>query len=138
MAAIAAQARPGPSPRSTAAIAAACFLENGADTGETRPDPARHRRSPFLHGVMTAQPLRDGDVLHVELIPKLRNYSARLMRPVLIGEDRRRLSPLAERLVALQDRQLAAMRPGAIARTVDAILREAVLAEGFAAGLRQR
>lgn len=131
MAAIAAQARPGLSPRAAATIAAACFLENGADTGETGPILPGIGDHEFLHGVMTAQPLRDGDVLHVELIPKVRNYSARLMRPLLIGEDRRRLLPLAERLVALQDRQLAAMQPGAIARDVDAILRDAVLAEGL-------
>jgi len=131
MAAIAAQARPGLSPRSAAAIAAACFLECGADTGETGPIVPGIGDHEFLHGVMTAQPLRDGDVLHVELIPRVRNYSARLMRPVLIGEDRRRLSPLAERLVVLQDRQIAAMWPGAVASDVDATLREAVLAEGL-------
>lgn len=131
MAAIAARARPGLSPRVAAAIAAACFLENGADTGETGPIVPGVGDHEFLHGVMTAQPLRDGDILHVELIPKVHNYGARLMRPVLIGEDRRRLAPLAERLVAMQDRQLAAMKPGAIACDVDAILREAVLAEGL-------
>ena len=85
----------------------------------------------FLHGVMTGRPLVDGDILHVELIPKVRNYGARLMRPVMIGVDRRGLTPMAERLVALQDRQLAAMRPGALACEVDAILREPVLAEGL-------
>jgi len=131
MAAIAAQAQPGLSPRAAAAIAAACFLENGADTGETGPIVPGIGDHEFLHGVMTAQPLRDGDVLHVELIPKVRNYSARLMRPVLIGEDRRGLAKPAARLIALQDRQLAAMKPGAVARDVDAILREAVLAEGL-------
>ena len=80
---------------------------------------------------MTGRPLVDGDILHVELIPKVRNYGARLMRPVMIGVDRRGLTPMAERLVALQDRQLAAMRPGALACEVDAILREPVLAEGL-------
>ena len=131
MAAIAAKARPGLSPRGAAAIAAACFLENGADTGETGPILPGVGDHEFLHGVMTGQPLADGDILHVELIPKVRNYGARLMRPVLIGEDRRRLAPLAERLVALQNRQLAAMRPGALAGEVDAVLRKAVLAEGL-------
>ncbi|WP_089173557.1 Xaa-Pro peptidase family protein [Bosea sp. AS-1] len=131
MAAIAVQARPGLSPRAAAAIAAACFLENGADTGETGPIVPGVGDHEFLHGVMTTQPLAAGDILHVELIPKRRNYSARLMRPVLIGEDRRELSATAERLVALQDRQFAAMRPGALARDVDAILREAVLSEGL-------
>lgn len=131
MAAIVAQARPGLSPRGAAAIAAACFLENGADTGETGPIVPGIGDHEFLHGVMTARPLGRGDILHVELIPKVRNYGARLMRPVLIGEDRRGLAALAERLVALQDRQLAAMKPGAVARDVDAVLREAVLSEGL-------
>jgi Xaa-Pro dipeptidase len=53
------------------------------------------------------------------------------MRPVLIGDDRRELAPLARRLVELQDRQFEAMRPGALACDVDAVLREAVLAEGL-------
>lgn len=131
MSAIAGRARPGLSPRTAAAIAAACFLENGADTGETGPIVPGVGDHEFLHGVMTAQPLDDGDILHVELIPKVRNYGARLMRPVLIGEDRRGLAPTAERLVALQDRQIAAMRPGALACDVDAILREGVLSEGL-------
>lgn len=131
MGAIAEQARPGLSPRRAAAIAAACFLDSGADTGETGPILPGVGDHGFLHGVMTAQPLGDGDILHVELTPKVRNYGARLMRPVLIGRDRRGLAPLAERLVALQDRQFAAMRPGALACEVDAVLREAVLGEGL-------
>ncbi|CAD5257062.1 Xaa-Pro dipeptidase [Bosea sp. 62] len=131
MAAIAAQARPGFSPRAAAAIAAACFLENGADTGETGPILPGVGDHEFLHGVMTGRPLAEGDILHVELIPKVRNYGARLMRPVLIGADRRGLAPLAARLVALQDKQFATMRPGALACEVDAVLREAVLAEGL-------
>ncbi|TQI76812.1 Xaa-Pro dipeptidase [Bosea sp. AK1] len=148
MAAIVAKALPGISPRAAAAVAAACFLENGADTGETGPIVPGVGDHEFLHGVMTAQPLAEGDILHVELIPKRRNYGARLMRPVLIGADRRGLSPLAARLVALQDRQIAAMRPGALACEVDAILRGAVLAEdlrpvydnvtGYALGLYGR
>lgn len=129
MSAIARSARPGLSPRAAAAVAAACFLENGADSGETGPIVPGVGDHAFLHGVMTAQPLRDGDILHVELIPKVRSYGARLMRPVLIGADRRRLSPVAERLVDLQDRQIAAMRPGALACDVDAVLREGVLSE---------
>jgi Xaa-Pro dipeptidase len=131
MRSIAERARPGLSPRAAAAVAAACFLENGADTGETGPILPGIGDHEFLHGVMTAQPLGEGDILHVELIPKVRNYGARLMRPVLIGGDQRGLLPLAKRLVALQDRQFAAVRPGALACEVDAVLREAVLREGL-------
>ena len=131
MRSIADRAQPGLSPRAAAAVAAACFLENGADSGETGPILPGIGDHEFLHGVMTAQPLSEGDILHVELIPKLRNYGARLMRPVLIGGDWRGLIPLAERLVALQDEQFAAMRPGTLACEIDAVLREAVLREGL-------
>ncbi|KFC76082.1 Xaa-Pro aminopeptidase [Bosea sp. LC85] len=131
MRSIADRARPGLSSRAAAAVAAACFLENGADTGETGPILPGVGDHEFLHGVMTAQPLGEGDILHVELIPKLGNYGARLMRPVLIGGDERGLIPLAERLVALQDEQFAAMRPGVLACEIDAVLREAVLREGL-------
>jgi Xaa-Pro dipeptidase len=131
MAAIGARAQPGLSPRAAAAIASACFLESGADTGETGPIVPGVSNLEFLHGVITDRPLVDGDILHVELVPKVRNYSARLMRPVLIGDDRCELAPLARRLVELQDRQFEAMRPGALACDVDAVLREAVLAEGL-------
>ena len=41
---------------------------------------------------------------------------------------------MADFLIELQDRQIAAMRPGALGRDVDAILREGVVA----AGLRKR
>lgn len=131
MRSIADRARPGLSPRAAAAVAAACFLENGADTGETGPILPGIGDHEFLHGVMTAQPLGEGDILHVELIPKLGNYGARLMRPVLIGGDERGLISLAERLVALQDEQFAVMRPGVLACEIDAVLREAVLREGL-------
>lgn len=133
MAVVAARARPGLSPRAAAAVAASVFLESGADTGETGPIVPGVGDHEFLHGVMTADPLDDGDILHVELIPKLRNYSARLMRPVLIGADRRGLAPLALRLIAVQDRQFAAMRPGALACEVDAVLRDAIFAEDLRA-----
>jgi len=87
----------------------------------------------FLHAALGIEPLEDGDILHVELIPKVANYGARLMRPILIGADRQGRQETARRLIALQDRQIAAMRPGASAAAVDALLREAVLAEGLRA-----
>jgi Xaa-Pro aminopeptidase len=128
---IVANARPGFTARRAAAIAAAAFIEQGADSGDTGPILRSGGDHEFLHGAPTAEPLCDGDILHVELIPKVANYSARLMRPILIGQDRDGLRQIAERMIALQDRQIAAMRPGAIARDVDAVLREPMRAEGL-------
>jgi Xaa-Pro dipeptidase len=126
-----AMAYPGLTARQAAAAAAASFLTRGADTGETGPIVPGVGDQEFLHGAMTSDALNDGDILHVELVPKVRNYSARLMRPILIGQDRRGLRLISERLLALQDRQIAAMKPDAVARDIDALLRDAVLSEGL-------
>lgn len=131
MMALCAIACPGLSARKAATLAAASFLERGADTGETGPIVPGIGNHEFLHGVMTSDSLGDGDILHVELVPKVRNYSARLMRPILIGQDRLGRQVISERLVVLQDRQIAAMKPGEMAHDIDAILRDAVLAESL-------
>lgn len=133
MDAIRAAARPGLTEREAASIAAAVFLRLGADTGEAGPILRAAGDAGFLHGTRGETPLADGDVLHVELVPKCALYSARVMRPILVGEDRRGMAGIVEQLVALQDRQIAALRPGAEAAAVDAVLRDAVLAAGLRA-----
>lgn len=120
--------------RDVAALAAAGFLRLGADSGETGPVIAAGGDHGFLHASDHDHSLTAGDILHVELIPKVRHYSARLMRPFVLGKADARQQQVAAQLIALQDAQLAAMRPGAVACEVDAIVREGVLA----AGLRQR
>jgi len=77
--------------------------------------------------------LSEGDILHVELIPTVNGYGARLMRPIAIGDAGETRHHAAERLIALQDTQIAAMVPGAEASAVDCLLREAVLAAGLRA-----
>ncbi|MDX1431816.1 MAG: Xaa-Pro peptidase family protein [Gammaproteobacteria bacterium] len=123
----------GCSPRDAAAVAAAAFVRHGADSGRTGPITSA-RGWNFLHGALHDEPLSPGDVLHMELVPKVSGYCARLMRPTVIGEPSPEQRAAAESLVALQDRQIAAMRPGALGCEVDAILRNGALA----AGLRER
>ncbi len=131
MGAVARLARLGVSPRDAAVIAAATFLRLGADSGETGPILRAAGNNEFLHGRMGDDALARGDILHVELIPKVGNYGARLMRPIVIGGASPAQAAVAERLIALQDRQIAAMRPGSTAAEIDAILRQGVLAEGL-------
>lgn len=127
------QARAGWRVRDVAALAAGQFLQLGADTGETGPIVIASGDNGFLHASGHEQHLQRGDVLHVELIPKVQHYSARLMRPFIVGEISLQRAELAQQLIAIQDQQLAAMKPGMIARDVDAIVREAVLSRGLRA-----
>jgi Xaa-Pro aminopeptidase len=123
----AAACRPGGSQRDAALAATAAFIELGADPGPPGPITAG-RGWDFLHGHMSEETLAEGDVVHIELTPRVSGYSARVMRCVAVGSPAAALARNAEILARLQDRQIEAMRPGAHARDVDAILRDAVIA----------
>ncbi len=129
----AAACRVGASQRDAALAATAAFIERGADPGAPGPISAA-RGWDFLHGPMSDAPLAAGDVVHIEMIPRVLNYSARVMRCVCVGAPDPSLAEAAAALAEIQDRQIAAMRPGALASDVDAILRDGAVA----AGLRDR
>lgn len=123
----------GASEREAAIAASRAFLRLGADTGRTGPITAG-RRAGQLHGVLGDHRLGAGDLLHMELAPSVLGYSARLMRPTVIGAPSPEQAEAARRLVEIQDAQIAAMKPGVPARDVDRLCREGVLR----AGLRDR
>ena len=120
------------SQRDAAKAAAAAFVELGADPSHPGPIAAG-RGWDFLHGHLEDTLLAAGDVVHIELTPRIAGYSARLMRCAVVGEPMQELVDAASMLRELQDRQIAAMRPGAIAGEVDAILRVGVLDSGLRA-----
>ena len=80
-----------------------------------------------MHGLVDAVPLKEGALLHVELIPQFQGYASRIMRPVYFGEPPADLKETAAKIVGIQDRQFAAMRPGAVACDVDAVVRQGML-----------
>jgi Xaa-Pro dipeptidase len=127
---VAAACRSGMSQREAARVAVSSYIELGADPGPPGPISAG-RGWDFLHANLEDAPLVDGDVMHVELTPSVGGYSARLMRCVPIGPVRDSIVKTAKILSDIQDRQIAAMQPGARASDVDAILREGVLAAGL-------
>lgn len=123
----------GKSERAAALAAAAAFLELGAESTHLGPITSGSRTD-SLHGALGDHRLERGEIIHMELVPQVNGYSARLMRPTVIGEPSGRQREVAQTLVALQDEQIAAVRPGAIARDVDRLMREGALK----AGLRDR
>ncbi|WP_312180921.1 Xaa-Pro peptidase family protein [Pantoea sp. CTOTU46764] len=133
MMAIGAEVEGGWRVRDVAALAAGEFLRLGADTGETGPIVIASGDNGFLHASGHEQRLENGDVLHVELIPKVKHYSARLMRPYIVGEISAQRAEVAAQLIAIQDQQFTAMKPGMTAHDVDAIVRDAVLSRGLRA-----
>ncbi|MCO6418537.1 Xaa-Pro peptidase family protein [Siccirubricoccus sp. KC 17139] len=128
----AATCRPGATRREVTRAAMDCFLELGADPAAPGPIAAVTGWD-FLHGELDDAPLRPGGVVHIELTPRIAWYSARIMRCVSIGPPELPRARAAAALAALQARQIAAMRPGAIAAEVDAILRQGVVRAGLRA-----
>jgi Xaa-Pro aminopeptidase len=120
----------GASQREAARVAVASFVELGADPGPPGPISAG-RGWDFLHAHLEDIPLARGDVVHLELTPRVAGYSARLMRCAVVGRPSAALTDAAGRLAEIQDRQIVAMRPGALASEIDAILREGVLSAGL-------
>jgi Xaa-Pro dipeptidase len=130
MAATVAVCKPGRSQRDAAAAAIASYIANGADPGPAGPITAG-RGWDFMHRQPSEEPLAKGDIVHLELAPRVEGYSARIMRCAAVGGASPEQRATAERIRALQDEQIAAMHPGAAAREVDAILREPMLREGL-------
>lgn len=120
----------GVSERAAAIAASRTFLRLGADTARTGPITAG-ARSGTLHGLLGDHRLSRGDILHMELVPSISGYSARLMRPTAIGPPSTEQADTAARLIEIQDDQIAAMKPGAVARDVDRVCRARVLDAGL-------
>ncbi len=126
----AAVCRPGGRQREAAKVAQMTFVDMGGDP--YRPGPITAGRGwDFLHGHLGDAPLAEGDVVHIELTPRIHGYSARVMRCVVLGEPEPERQRAAAILAELQDRQIAAMKPGAVASEVDAILRDGVIRSGL-------
>lgn len=123
-------AREGISTRDAQAFASAGFFKHGADHGTVGPITEGAGEN-FLHGLVHRRPMQYGEILHVELIPKYRGYSSRMMRSIILGTPTEEQESIVAKLVALQDHQFAAIRPGAIGRDIDAICRQGAIDAGL-------
>ena len=120
----------GATQRDAAKAAVTAYVELGADPSQPGPISAG-RGWDFLHGHLDDTPLAEGDVVHIELTPRVSGYSARLMRCAVVGTPARELEAAAVLLRDVQDMQIAAMQPGAVAEEVDAILRQGLIDSGL-------
>ncbi|RWB69694.1 Xaa-Pro peptidase family protein [Mesorhizobium sp.] len=123
-------ARPGITEREAARMAVEAYVRHGGDPGHHGVITAG-RGWDFLHGHLHDVPLREGDVLHLELIPRYDGYASRMMRCVVLGEVPEALRRLSDKMIALQDKQITAMRPGAKAKDIDRIMRQGALEAGI-------
>jgi Xaa-Pro dipeptidase len=84
-----------------------------------------------MHGRSGVRTMEAGELFFIESVPQIKGYSARLARPIAVGHVSDRRKYVAERIIEIQDRQIAAMIPGSNAGDVDRICRDAMLREGL-------
>lgn len=120
----------GKSQRHVAAAAASAYYRLGFDDGFVGPLNAGSGWD-SLHGFLQEKPIKEGDIIHIELLPRLRFYTVRIMRSVIAGRASDTQKAAARTLIELQDKQIAALRPGAVASDVDRIVREGVVRAGL-------
>lgn len=87
--------------------------------------------STSFHASLSDRVLEKGDIVFVEPVPHFRGYTARLMRPKVIGEPTDEQIRTAGTMVRIQDEQFRTMKPGVSARDVDRVVREGMLAAGL-------
>lgn len=130
MAAGVASAIAGATEREMAAEICAAMIRAGSDL----PGPgvlSSGERAYHLHGGYSDRELATGDIVQLETTPNVRHYHARFMRPIKVAQATDAEHAIVEKLIAIQDAAIAAVKPGVLATVPDAIYREGVLSAGL-------
>jgi Xaa-Pro aminopeptidase len=122
--------RVGGTQRDVVKAAGMTYLEMGGDTGPVGPITSGVGWG-ALHGNEHTRPIERDAIVHIELTPRVRGYSARIMRSVTVGVPTPRQLEVMQALIEAQDAQLKAIVPGAKARDIDALVREPVMRRGL-------
>ncbi len=126
----AAAAKAGVSEREVAAEVCAGLVRGGSDL--PGPGPLSSGERAFhLHGGYTDRVLERGDTLQLECTPSVRYYHARFMRTLKIGTATTAEREKLGKIIAVQDRALAAVGPGVPAAVPDRIYRDGILSSGL-------
>jgi Xaa-Pro dipeptidase len=113
----------GNTERDIAVATASALLLAGADTPSVG-IIASGPRLGEIHGGLSDRKLEPGDVIRLEQSNSVNRYWSRQMRTLTIGEPDAATRELHDQMIAAQDEQFAAMKPGAIPEELDALVRE--------------
>ncbi|WP_192360310.1 M24 family metallopeptidase [Mesorhizobium mediterraneum] len=123
--------KPGFTEREAVSMTVEAFVRRGGDPAAPYGVITVAKGWDFLHGHLHDTPLQQGDVLHLELMPFFQGYSSRMMRCVVLGDVTPELDAISKKMIELQDKQIAAMKPGAVAKDIDRIMRQGALEAGL-------
>ena len=117
--------RAGVTERDVAAAISSALILSGSDVAGPGPmgsgERARH-----LHATFEDRVLQRGDTVVLEVDGCVHHYYSRFFRTILVGQATAEERALATKVLDLQDRAWAEVRPGAPVATADRILRSGI------------
>ncbi len=124
--------RTGISERELAARLTYAFLEQGAEGNSFDPIVLFGARSSLPHGMPGENTLEPGDIVLIDMGCVLEGYCSDITRTCVFGESPGAwFDTIYETTLRAQEAALAAIRPGAFAREVDAVAREIIQDAGY-------
>ena len=112
--------RDGATAHEVATEAVYAMMRAGAERTSTPVYVNVGRETCMLHGWVSPQPMRTGDLVVIDLTPMVEGYCANLARTFVLGEPDERQRSLLDAYEALTGVVRGAMRPGATIADLDA------------------
>lgn len=123
-------ANPGASERDIMIAASTVGLRAGNDWPDAGPI-ASGERAYHIHMTYGDRVLENNDIVFLEMTPHHKQYHARSMRTILLGEHDKRMPSVYQRFVDAQNEAFSTLKAGVHCSVPDRIIRDAVLSSGW-------
>jgi Xaa-Pro aminopeptidase len=124
--------RPGVTARAIATEVTYAMLREGAEDTSTPLFVTFGLETCMLHGRLSPAPLRVGELVVIDLTPRVEGYCANLARTFVLGEPSDRQRALLDAYAALVPAARDAMRPGSTVADMDRAVGEVLASHGLA------
>ena len=124
--------RPGVNARAIATEVTYAMLREGAEDTSTPLFVTFGLETCMLHGRLSPAPLRVGELVVIDLTPRVEGYCANLARTFVLGEPSDRQRALLDAYAALVPAARDAMRPGSTVADMDRAVGEVLASHGLA------
>jgi Xaa-Pro aminopeptidase len=107
------------------------MMKSGAEGTSTPIHINSGKRSCWIHGTVTHDPIRDGDLVLIDLTPQYEGYCSNLARTFIIGDPDEKQKKLFEAYLQMYRSTVPELRPGNTVSELDKIGKNICMEHGF-------
>jgi len=107
------------------------MMKAGADGTSTPIHINSGKRSCWIHGTVTKEPIKNGDFVVINLTPMFEGYCANLARTFILGEPNEKQKKLFDTYLQLHEETRMKLLPGSRAKDLDDMGKEICTKNGF-------